>query len=189
MNLPDTLNFELAEADAARLSSEAEAPTRNRQNLPKPNLLESLSKNTTSSPPTALTSPTHEFSPGHSNRRDFFTSVANALAGVDPDETRPQVRKKLTQPVSRATSSPPPKPLDIPSTSYGPGASPPRARNRRVTVTDKMFADATWTVETQQFGVNGGLINAVKSAHNSGALQDYKWIGTLGMVHSLLNVC
>jgi hypothetical protein len=45
-----------------------------------------------------------------------------------------------------------------------------------------LFTSAKWTPEKQQFGVNGGLINAVKSAQDAGALQDYKWIGTLGMV-------
>jgi hypothetical protein len=49
-------------------------------------------------------------------------------------------------------------------------------------VSDKIFADAKWTVENQQFGVNGGLINAVKAAHSAGALTDFKWVGTLGMV-------
>jgi len=68
--------------------------------------------------------------------------------------------------------------------NYGPGAAPPQTRKRRATVNDKIFADAKWTVEKQQFGVNGGLINAVKSAAKSGALTEYKWIGTLGMVTS-----
>lgn len=50
-----------------------------------------------------------------------------------------------------------------------------------------MFSTAKWTAEKQQFGVNGGLINAVKSAENAGALTNFKWIGTLGMVHSCRN--
>jgi hypothetical protein len=57
-------------------------------------------------------------------------------------------------------------------------------------VNDGIFADAKWTVEDQQFGVNGGLINAVKAAHRSGALTDFKWVGTLGMVlHSQFPFC
>jgi len=162
----------------------------------KPNLLEGLSRNSvTSSPPTLAVSPTTEVppsSPGttptgpHANRRDFFASVANALAGLDVplDGSRPQFRRKLTQPPSRAQSPPLlveelQKPVN-----YGPGAAPPRAQKRRATVNDKIFADAKWTVEKQQFGVNGGLINAVRSAAKSGALMDYKWVGTLGMVTS-----
>lgn len=99
------------------------------------------------------------------------------------DGSRPQIRRKLTQPPSRAQS--PPLPAEEPQkpTNYGPGASPPRARKRRTTVSDRIFADAKWTVENQQFGVNGGLINAVKAAHSAGALTDFKWVGTLGMVH------
>jgi hypothetical protein len=185
LNLPDTLNFELAEDDVAKLSSGRQAaPPRpdKRQNLPIPNLLESLSRNT-SSPPTASSSPTSEFAPGGgaSNRREFLTTVTNALATFEPDGTKSQVRRKLTQPPSRVTSPTPP-PGEVPRVNYGPGASSPQSRKRRVTVSDKMFADAKWTAEKQQFGVNGGLINAVKSAHDAGALQDYMWIGTLGMV-------
>lgn len=58
-----------------------------------------------------------------------------------------------------------------------------------MTVSDKLWADAKWTSEKQQFGVNGGLINAVKSAQDAGALQDYTWIGTLGMVLSYDSGC
>ena len=50
---------------------------------------------------------------------------------------------------------------------------------------DTMFSDAKWKAEKQEFGVNGGLINAVRAAENAGELQDYKWIGTLGMVKSM----
>jgi hypothetical protein len=57
-----------------------------------------------------------------------------------------------------------------------------------MTISDKVFSDAEWTAEKQQFGVNGGLINAVRSAEDAGELKDYMWVGTLGMVHfSLFN--
>ena len=146
-------------------------------------MLESLSKNVAPSPPTLVVSPVTEFPPGGggSSRRDFFASVANALAGLDSDGGRPQIRRRLTQPRSRATS-PPLSPVEPPRVNYGPGVSPPRARKRKVAVNDKIFADAKWTSEKQQFGVNGGLINAVHSAEKAGALPDYKWVGTLGMV-------
>jgi hypothetical protein len=158
LNLPDTLNFELAEEDAAKLPEVKTSPQK-RQNIPKPNLLESLSKGLVSVPTSASVSPTTEFPPGGS-RQGFFASVTNALAGLDPESSsRPQIR-----------------------INYGPGASPPRARKRGQTISDKLFTSAKWTPEKQQFGVNGGLINAVKSAEDAGALQDYKWIGTLGMV-------
>ena len=136
-----------------------------------------------------MTSPPAELSLGGvgSSRRDFFISVANALAGLDVDGGNPQIRRKLTQPRSRATS-PPLSPVELPRVNYGPGASPPRARKRKVPINDKMFADAKWTAEKQQFGVNGGLINAVHSAEKGGALLDYKWIGTLGMVNYLSNL-
>jgi hypothetical protein len=144
-------------------------------------LLEGLSKNTTSSPPTAVISPITEFPPatGGGSQREFFLSVASALGSLDPEGSRPQARRKLIQPRSSVTS-PTISPLDIPHVNYGPGAAPMRVRG--VVTNDRMFASAEWTVETQQFGVNGGLINAIHSAQNSGALQDYKWIGTLGMV-------
>jgi hypothetical protein len=180
LNLPDTLNFELAEEDAAKLPEVQSSPQK-RQNLPKPNLIESLSKGLISAPTSASVSPTTEFAPGGS-RQGFFTSVTNALDGLDPESsTRPQIRKKLTQPPSRATSPPLPH-FEPPRINYGPGASPPRARKKGTIISDKLFTSAKWTPEKQQFGVNGGLINAVKSAQNAGALPDYKWIGTLGMV-------
>ena len=115
--------------------------------------------------------------------------MSSALAALDTDgPTRPQYRRKLTQPPSRATSPPLP-PVDASRASYGPGPSPPRARKRRMTVSDKLWGNAKWTAEKQQFGVNGGLINAVNSAQDAGALQDYTWIGTLGMVSLMAKVC
>lgn len=108
--------------------------------------------------------------------------MANALASLDTDGGRPQIRRKLTQPPSRAQSPPLPRVEPPKQVNYGPGASPPRARKRKVTVNDKIFAYAKWTAEKQQFGVNGGLINAVHSAEKAGALPNYKWVGTLGMV-------
>ena len=152
-------------------------------------MLEGLSKNAVSSPPTAIASPVTEFPPGGSGsgRREFFTNVANALASLDVDGGRPQIRRKLTQPLSSATSPTLP-PVEPPRVNYGPGASPPRAWKKKVPVSDKMFVDAKWTAEKQQFGVNGGLINAVHSAEKAGALPDYKWIGTLGMVYYLLDL-
>lgn len=201
LNLPDTLNFDLSEEDVARLSVATRAtdkanvsPLKKRSNLPVPNLLESLSKNVTSSPPSAINSPTTEFPPsaGQSTlrdgatRRDFFANVASALQSLGSLEPevggRPQVRRKLTQPPSRATSPDIP-PTEPPKHNFGPGASPPRHRTRKNTVgADKIFSDAKWKSEKQEFGVNGGLINAVRAAENAGKLQDYKWIGTLGMV-------
>ena len=120
-------------------------------------------------------------------RPEFFANVTNALARLDIDGGRHQVRRKLTQPPSRATSPPLP-PVEPLRVDYGPGASPPGARKRKVPINDKMFADANWTAEKQQFGVNGGLINAVHSAENAGAVLDYKWVGTLGMVNNLLEL-
>jgi hypothetical protein len=183
LNLPDTLNFELAEEDVAKLSSSHQKGTPDkRQNLPVPNLLEGLSKTTPLN--SVSSSPTSEFPPtGKSGGREFFSSVANVLSTFVPDGGKSSARRKLNQPPSRATSPTLP-PLDIPRLHYGPGSSPPRQRKRVITVNDKMFSDAKWTVETQQFGVNGGLINAVKAAHTAGKLQNYMWIGTLGMVYS-----
>jgi len=183
LNLPDTLNFELADEDVAKLPSDTKITSqRAAPRLPKPNLLESLSKSGgLSVPSSTANSPTTEFPPGGS-RREFFSSVSSALAALDTDgPSRPQYRRKLTQPPSRATS-PILQPADAQRASNGSGPSPPRARKRGMTVSDKLWGNAKWTAEKQQFGVNGGLINAVKSAHDAGALQDYTWIGTLGMV-------
>jgi hypothetical protein len=185
LNLPDTLNFELADEDAAKLPSDTKpTPQRAGPRLPKPNLLESLSKSGgLSIPSSTANSPTTEFPPGGS-RREFFSSVSSALAALDAEgPSRPQFRRKLTQPPSRATS-PILQPVDAPRAGYGPGPSPPHARKRGMTVSDKLWGNAKWTSEKQQFGVNGGLINAVKSAQDADALQDYTWIGTLGMVIS-----
>lgn len=96
----------------------------------------------------------------------------------DEDLSRPSVRRKLTQPMSRATS--PSAHAD--RIIYGAGNGPLRPRKRAVTINEGIFAGAKWTAEKQQFGVNGGLINAVKSAHDAHALENYMWIGTLGMV-------
>jgi len=201
LNLPDTLNFDLSKEDVAKLSVAAGAtdkanvsPLKKRSNLPVPNLLETLSKNVTSSPPTASSSPTTEFPPsvGQSTlrdgttRREFFANVASALQSLGSLEPevggRPQFRRKLTQPPSRATSPDIP-PTEPPKQNFGPGASPPRHRTRKMTIgADKIFSDAKWKAEKQEFGVNGGLINAVRAAESAGKLQDYKWIGTLGMV-------
>lgn len=184
LNLPNTLSFQLAEEDVAKLSTEHQSTpsgSGKRRSFPMPNLLESLSKNVTSSPPTATVSPITEFPPAAigGNQREFFLSVNSALGGLDPEGTRPLLRRKLVQPRSRV-SSPILSPTDAPRVNYGPGST--TVRNHGAAANDKIFATAEWTVETQQFGVNGGLINAVHSAQNAGALQDYKWIGTLGMV-------
>jgi len=188
LNLPDTLNFELAEEDVHKLTSETQ-PTPSRpiktKSLPVPNLLEGLSKSM-SSPPTAIVSPVTELTPGAtSDRGEFFSDVVNALSSLDAgDGGRPQVRKKLYQPPSRAQSPSLPRVEPPKLDNYGPGSSPPRSRMRKTPVNDKMFADAKWTAEKQQFGVNGGLINAINSAEKSGKLTNYQWIGTLGMVIS-----
>lgn len=189
LNLPDTLNFELAEEDVHKLTSETQ-PTPSgpikTKSLPVPNLLQGLSKSV-SSPPTVILSPATESLPvGTADRGEFFRNVANALASLDAgDGGRPQVRKKLNQPPSRAQSPPLPRIEPPKQDNYGPGPSPPRsARKRKTPVNDKMFADAKWTTEKQQFGVNGGLINAVNSAETASKLTDYQWIGTLGMVIS-----
>jgi len=204
LNLPDTLNFDLSEEDAAKLSVATGAtdkvtvsPLKKRSNLPVPNLLETLSKNVSSSPPTTSSSPTTEFPPSTTAqstlrdgaaRREFFANVASALqslGSLEPEAGgRPQYRRKLTQPPSRATSPPIP-PTEPHKGNFGPGGSPLRQRSRKMTIgTDKMFSDAKWKAEKQEFGVNGGLINAVRAAENAGKLQDYKWIGTLGMAKS-----
>ena len=185
LNLPDTLNFELAEEDVARLSSGRQLiPSRTRRrSLPVPNLIESLWKSTPSGPPSASGSPTSEFHSaggGQGNRRDIFTTGPGGLAAHETDSAG---RRLLNQPPSRAAYPTPPLiDMDVSQINYGPGSSPPRPRKRGVTINDKIFSDAKWTTEKQQFGVNGGLINAVISAQNAGALKDYKWIGTLGMV-------
>jgi hypothetical protein len=188
LNLPDTLNFELAEEDVHRLTSETQptpsGPTK-AKTLPVPNLLQGLSKSV-SSPPTVIVSPATELPPGGTaNRGEFFSHVANALVSLNAgDGGRPQFRKKLNQPPSRVHSPPLPRVEPPKQDNYGPGSSPPRSRKRKTPVNDKMFADAKWTAEKQQFGVNGGLINAVNSAETSGKLTDYQWVGTLGMVIS-----
>jgi len=51
-----------------------------------------------------------------------------------------------------------------------------------MTINEGVFSGAKWSAEQQQFGVNGGLINAVKSAYDAHQLEDYMWVGTLGMV-------
>src|SRR5271170_5132783 len=171
LNLPDTLNFELAEEDAAKLypTDNPGSPSRSgtRQSAPKPNLLESLSKNASSSPPTVASSLTTEFPPGGSRRAKFFASVTSALANLDPDiETRPHLRRKLTQPPSHATSPLLPR-VEPPHINYGLAASPSCTRKRDLTVGQNLFVNAKWTAEKQQFDVNGELINAVKSAQNA----------------------
>jgi hypothetical protein len=42
------------------------------------------------------------------------------------------------------------------------------------------FSRADWTIEPAEQG-NGGLRNAIRSASDSGTLQDVMWVGTLGM--------
>ena len=185
LNLPDTLNFKVDIEDSLQSpgTQSASQSATAKQTVPKPNLLESLSRaiGSTSTPPSAATSPREEFGPGNTNRRDFFESIKNALSGLEIASERGQVRKKLTQPPSRATSPQLPK-ADIPRTNYGTGIGPPGTRKKGYSISDKMFANADWTPEKQQFGVNGGLINAVRSAETAGAFQNYQWIGTLGMV-------
>jgi hypothetical protein len=182
LNLPDTLNFELAEEDIARLPAQIPATpgqTRNRQNLlPIPNLIEGLR-----SPGSRASSPTNEFPPafgfgGGVGRMDYFP-----LENGEETQQRPPFRRKLTQPLSRATS--PPAQTD--QKKYSPGNAPARSRKRGMTVNEGIFSGAKWSAEKQQFGVNGGLINAVKSAHDAHALEDYMWVGTLGMVSVSLN--
>jgi len=188
LNLPDTLNFELADEDLRKLTVDNVFPTTPRttpaKRIPKPNLLEGLQRNPSSSPPSVSASPTKEFPPTGplGSRREFFANLTNALEDLDPDGGRPQFRRRLTQPPSRATS-PPHQPIDM---AKAPGIGPARPRKRGVTISDKLFSNAKWTAEKQQFGVNGGLINAVNSAKDAGALKDFKWVGTLGMVYSIL---
>ncbi|KAF7718376.1 Alpha,alpha-trehalose-phosphate synthase (UDP-forming) [Penicillium ucsense] len=55
------------------------------------------------------------------------------------------------------------------------GAKKPRPGERKIS-----FSRAEWTIETAEQG-NGGLRNAVRSARDTGSLQDMMWVGTLGM--------
>ncbi|KAJ5675782.1 hypothetical protein N7462_008679 [Penicillium macrosclerotiorum] len=48
------------------------------------------------------------------------------------------------------------------------------------------FSRAEWTLEMAEQG-NGGLRNAVRSASDSGYLEDMMWVGTLGMPTDALN--
>jgi len=173
LNLPNTLNFELAEEDIAKLPSQIPAIPRQSKNfqnlLPIPNLIEGLRSN----PGSAASSPTNEFPPS------FGASGYFSGGNGDEGTSRPAFRRKLTQPISRATSPP----ATIERKLYGPGTAPMRPRKRGMTINEGVFAGAKWTVEQQQFGVNGGLINAVKSAHEAHKLEDYMWVGTLGMVN------
>jgi trehalose 6-phosphate synthase complex regulatory subunit len=45
---------------------------------------------------------------------------------------------------------------------------------------DRVFAEASWTIESADQG-NGGLRNAVHAAVTAGSLTDHIWVGTLGM--------
>jgi hypothetical protein len=188
LNLPDTLNFLLAEADAIKFSSGPQftlQPIPQKKTEPKPNLLESLSRTigSTSMPSSALPSPKGEFPPGSANRREFFESIKQALSGLDVPSERPQNRRRLTQPPSRAASPTLPHSEVLKNTGDR-VVGLHRIKKREKVSSDKVFEDAQWATEKQQFGVNGGLINAVRSAEKAGGLSDYKWVGTLGMVSS-----
>jgi hypothetical protein len=137
-----------------------------------PNLLDTLR----SRPTSVASSPTSEFPPPPPP--GYFSTLAAALENGDLDRRVQSPRKKLTQPLSLATDPPVPPERKI----YGHGAGPPHPPRRRGTITEALFAGAQWKVEPQQFGVNGGLINAVRSAYEAHQLGDYTWVGTLGMV-------
>ncbi|KAF4509264.1 hypothetical protein G6O67_005537 [Ophiocordyceps sinensis] len=92
---------------------------------------------------------------------------------------------RANQPVFRARSPPPPnlfghnRTLQKACELGRQGVSQPKALMRSDSH-DRVFSSAPWKVVDADQG-NGGLRNAAKAAARDGKLNDYMWVGTLGM--------
>jgi trehalose 6-phosphate synthase complex regulatory subunit len=90
----------------------------------------------------------------------------------------------LTQPKSRASSPPPASILKhkkaVEKAAYLGRAGVKQPRYHRSESHDRVFAEASWTVEPADQG-NGGLRNAVHAAVTASSITDHTWVGTLGM--------
>ncbi|KAK4183123.1 glycosyltransferase [Podospora australis] len=102
------------------------------------------------------------------------------------DRSSPTWGGRMDQPMSRANSPPPPglisKSKSLAQKAYAmgrAGISQPRALERSESH-DRVFANANWQIANADQG-NGGLRNAAEAAARDGKLEDYTWVGTLGM--------
>jgi trehalose-6-phosphate synthase len=110
----------------------------------------------------------------------------SAVAPSDPHSPAWGAGGSFVQPKSRASSPPPASILEHNRRLAEKAAQLRRAGIKHSqTVTqneshDRVFAEAKWTVEPADQG-NGGLRNAVHAAARSGNLNEFTWVGTLGM--------
>ncbi|KAK4459411.1 glycosyltransferase [Cladorrhinum samala] len=103
------------------------------------------------------------------------------------DRGSPTWGGRLDQPMSRASSPPPPSLINKGKNSLinkaremgRQGITQPHALTRSESH-DRVFAHADWKVVNADQG-NGGLRNAADAAFREGKLGDYTWVGTLGM--------
>ncbi|KAK4214772.1 glycosyltransferase [Rhypophila decipiens] len=102
------------------------------------------------------------------------------------DRSSPQWGGRTDQPMSRANSPPPLSLLDSnrhlqkKATEMGRmGITQPRTLARSESH-DRVFAHANYKIVSADQG-NGGLRNAAEAASREGKLDDYTWVGTLGM--------
>lgn len=104
--------------------------------------------------------------------------------GAPADRSSPTWGARADQPMSRANSPPPASliqaGLQQKAKELGrQGITQPQSLARSDSH-DRVFASADWKVVSADQG-NGGLRNAADAAFREGKLDDYTWVGTLGM--------
>lgn len=109
---------------------------------------------------------------------------SKTVAGAPADRSSPTWGGRPDQPLSRASSPPPPSLIDATLQQKAKelgrqGQIQPTALSRSESH-DRVFAQADWKIVGADQG-NGGLRNAVEAASREGKLEDYTWVGTLGM--------
>lgn len=115
---------------------------------------------------------------------DTTTPVAATGVRAPADRSSPTWGGRLDQPMSRASSPPPPSlinaSIQLKAKELGrQGVTQPSALTRSESH-DRVFAHADWKIVNADQG-NGGLRNAVEAAFREGNLDEYTWVGTLGM--------
>ncbi|KAK5658946.1 hypothetical protein OQA88_1763 [Cercophora sp. LCS_1] len=183
--LPKTVHFTLPGTPPRGAASEKAHPSKQKPVLERaPSLFQ---------PQTSITpphTPTEETKVGPFANKDGLrvqippTEPITQRAGAPADRSSPTWGARPDQPMSRANSPPPASlvqaGLQQKAKELGRQGITQPSTLARSESQDRVFASANWKVVSADQG-NGGLRNAAEAAFREGKLDDYTWIGTLGM--------
>ncbi|PHH49627.1 putative alpha,alpha-trehalose-phosphate synthase [UDP-forming] 106 kDa subunit [Ceratocystis fimbriata CBS 114723] len=119
-----------------------------------------------------------------------YPSTPKASAPAPTDKSSPKWGGRKNQPISRADSPPrallteAARTLEKAKQLGRQGLTQPRALVRSESH-DRVFAHANWHISNAEQG-NGGLRNAAEAARREGRVDDFTWVGTLGMPTDVL---